>query len=233
MLYKVLLTQRDVNGFIGIQLETTSGDGPLVALEHPFGFYSRPLDPDDEGHCTAFGFDVGDDTFAILGTDARIVPLIPEPPKGSSLQYGATGSYHQIAGDTGTQTLYVPYANNAKCQTIQISSEGISLLQGEGAALLCTSQGVTASAPNGSTWYSCTNDEHSFSGTVNFAGSITQSQGVPDSLVKFTPLLVLLKLLAAAIDAKTPIPGSPPVTALTLVEAFTEVLGGTQFAKLA
>ncbi len=219
MLYRVLLTQRDADGFVGIQLETDSGDGPLVEQQHTFGFFSRPLDPTDEGACTAFGFDTGDDTHAILGYDARIVPKIPELPKGSSMQYGATGSYHQIAGDTGIQTLYVPYANNTKCQTLQISPEGISIIQGDGSSVFVTPQGVTVNSPNGSTWHSVTNSGHSFSGDVNFTGSITTSQPAPgaDSLVKYSTLMLYLAALEAAIDSK--LPGPTPVTALGIAQA--------------
>jgi hypothetical protein len=227
MLYRVLLTQRDSDGFVGIQLERDSGDGPLVEQQHAFGFFSRPLDPDDDGSCTAFGFDDGDDTHAILGYDARIVPKIPELPKGSSMQYGATGSYHQIAGDTGTHTLYLPYEDNTKCQTVQISPDGISIIQGDGTAILATPDGVTITAPDGATWYSVKNGEHAFSGSVNFAGAISQAQGVPDAVAKMTPLVTLLGAMATIIDAKL------PAGALTapLVTAYAAA-GGTLNAKL-
>lgn len=211
--YKTTLSKYDENGFIGVQLELDGGDGPLAELHHPFGFSSRPLDPDDDGDCSAYGFQTGDEYHALLGYDRRIIPKIPQLPKGSSCQYSATGSYHMIQGDTGTATIYVPYANNTKTLTIQCNAEteAISIIQGDGSAVIVSSDGVTIRSPDGSTWYEQKNGSHVFSGDVTFTGSLTTSQAVlpMDSLVKMTQLVTYLTELETKLGAVGVVPAQP------------------------
>jgi hypothetical protein len=113
---RVLLSEYDADGFIGIGLdgygEEQSGLGTLEA-HHPFGFAGRPLDPDSEEGlgATVLRFDDDNGAFVMALGDPRITKLLPQMAKGSSIQYGGTAAalaYALVDGADGSWTVHVP-----------------------------------------------------------------------------------------------------------------------------
>ena len=90
-------TAYDDDGFIGVQIdafgENESGMPPFEAL-HPYGFASRPDDPEEDGTgCAALYFYKGNQARAMFMHDPRPMELLPNIQKGESFQYSRYGSF--------------------------------------------------------------------------------------------------------------------------------------------
>lgn len=128
-------TTFDDDGFPMVQPDAY-GDEPRVdayELHHPFGFFSRPLDPevDEDGQirvgCSLFRGTLGDEQFAWLAGDPRSTPILPNCGKGESIQYAAFGNTIKCHVD-GRISLWTSTDGTPEGQGVfwQIGPEGIS-----------------------------------------------------------------------------------------------------------
>lgn len=168
------------NGFLQIQPDYfggTDADGVGgaggVSFEafHPFGVFSRPLDPDvdEEGNLKLGGnllvAEQGSQGFAMPCTDPRFAGLVSDPGKGGgglalpvidgtwkglataffSGQEGADGKA------MGSFTVRVPYAQGAKTHLIEVdlTNARIRLTHGDGPIVEITAAGVALGAAGG------------------------------------------------------------------------------------
>lgn len=107
-LYTASYSDIDPDGFVGIELDLfgeQEAGAPPAELHSPFGFLSRPLDPDVDADgnatlgCQALVADEGGTRHAWLGSDPRIIPLLPSLKKGEALFYGAKGQFVRMHED--------------------------------------------------------------------------------------------------------------------------------------
>lgn len=222
------LTQYD-DGFLGVQIkdygdEDQAGGVPFE-LHSPFGFLSRPDDPDSSGlGCQVLYSATGNDTHAWLSHDPRYIPLLPQLKKGGSMQYCKKGAFAQFDGDDGSYTIYIPYANGAKAMALSIDvvNEAISLVHGDGMALVLANGTATLKNADGSAVLFLD------AGGVNFGGNITLAGGVvagsvasaqpvalaPPILAWITAAQAFITAAAAQLSAPGPVSGVPTQTAL-------------------
>lgn len=145
----------DGNGFLGVQVQRYGGTAsscPPIELMQPFGFGSRPLDPDVDSTgqptlgCNVLYATEGDKLHAWLGPDPRLVAKQPQGAKGSSWMWSATGSLVMLDGEKGTFQVYIPYSNGSKTATITYDlttpgAESMQLIHGDGMAITMTAGG--------------------------------------------------------------------------------------------
>lgn len=105
-LYKVNATSIDDAGFIGIQPDWYGEEGgPEAENATPYGFWSRPLDPDVDGEGSiANGASVlvareGGKALAFPLSDPRITEKLPPLKKGESVQYGPAANFFRCHAD--------------------------------------------------------------------------------------------------------------------------------------
>lgn len=112
----------DADGFIGVQVDNYGAKAEFGAVEahHPFGFISRPRDPDLDGDgnvklgCTVLRLAEGNESHVIVLGDPRYTALLPAATKkkGGSTQYAVTVdgavSYAALDGDDGSYKLKIP-----------------------------------------------------------------------------------------------------------------------------
>src|SRR3954471_1001986 len=101
----------DANGFIGIQFDAFGEEKSgmeAVETQHPFGFRSRPRDPDSGFGCTILVGWEGDEAHVLsVLADPRWIKSLPPEKQGGSTRYGVTAngakgvSFSQFDGETG------------------------------------------------------------------------------------------------------------------------------------
>jgi len=169
----VMLTDFDEHGFLRAQPLGYGGkDAQVEACEihHPFGFVSRPNDPDldDDGNvkpgaaCTVFYAVDGNSKHAQLSHDPRSVNKYPRLKKGGSCQYGGNGSFASFDGETSTWTLYVPFEFDSagtptKAHLVTVGRDGnnkplLELAHGNGQAITMLDESLVMSGKGGSTF---------------------------------------------------------------------------------
>lgn len=109
----VTLTTNEA-GFIGYQVDNygeEEGGGADHDHFQPFGFLSRPLDPDADGNGAACIYlRRGNETVVLPGYDARAIEKLPVLKKGASVQHNSLGGFAHFENDgtNSTWTCYVP-----------------------------------------------------------------------------------------------------------------------------
>lgn len=215
-------TGYDDDGFPLAQYDAHGEDPGVepIELHHPFGFVSRPRDPDldKEGNpkegqaCNLFFGAEGDTQHAWLGYDPRFIPNVPKLKKGGSAWYCAAGSFSTFDGEDGTQTTYVPVGNSAHVVSIGVDGNGkayIGIQHSSGLALTMLEHSITIKNESGNAYVEVNSSGIVLNGNIKLngatiAGVITSA--VP--LVKSPTLLALLNTLAAMIDSKGPAPSA-------------------------
>lgn len=199
------------------------GGGELAECVSPFGFASRPLDPDlDADGNVQLGagllvLEHGGQTFAIPTQDPRYQAL-PPVPKGSSMLYGTMPSgktpFILVDGQTGTIQLYSPHTS-AKGSSIAMSvgtdgTESIQIVHGDGMRIT-----ITAGGKNSIAILSKTGDASVIvqdgevvvnAPKVVITGSVDMGGSGGAFLVKFDQLLAWTTAVKAALAAA---PGGP------------------------
>lgn len=252
------LSDYDQDQFLGIQPAGFAGDASGNApfeLHSPFGFLSRPRDPDAAGlGCQVLFAATGDDCLAWLSHDPRFLPLVPPLKKGGSVQYGATGTFDLIDGENGSKTLYVPYAfasngKPAKAMAILIDvstagQESIGIVHGDGMGIAMNGAdgSITIRGKDGAGFLSIAADGTiTHGGPVNFASGLTTGALAPGALpvALAVPLATWMGLVTAALAAiaaklapATPVVGDPATAAtIGLATAATPAAVAAMTAK--
>jgi len=220
-----VLTEYDADGFLTTQIdaygEEKSGVLPYDA-HHFYGRISRPHDPETGpdgtprlGCVVLIGMDGGRGHVWHLG-DPRVTGLLPRVKKGGNLNYGGklkNPGFYYMDGDTGSQTIYVPYkiVNDVpqKAMTIEINvdnegQESISIIHGSGAAVSITEAGGDVSVmmknAKGNAYVEVNDEGGVLNGQWTVQGGF--NAGGPESavpLVRAPELITLLQQLCAVI----------------------------------
>ncbi len=201
-----LFSEFDADGFLGIQVQRNGGPAsscPPIELMQPFGFGSRPLDPDLDADgnpvagCAVLYATEGDKLHAWLGPDPRLVKKQPQGKKGSSWMYSATGSLIMLDGEKGTFQVYIPYSNGSKTATIayDLTTEGaesLQLIHGDGMALTMTAGGknpVIVKNKAGDAYVEINDDAIVLNGNCKVNGGIVLGDPVSALPVALAPAL--------------------------------------------
>lgn len=95
----------DADGFLTVGVDNYGDAGSSPAeLHHPFGFLSRPLDPqvDANGNptlgCTLKVWDEGSRKHAMALADCTVTPNLAQCGKGDSMQYCASNAFIKCTG---------------------------------------------------------------------------------------------------------------------------------------
>lgn len=177
-LHTVTYSEVDSNGFIGIQFDAFGEEQsgmPTVEVHHPFGFRSRPRDPDADFGCNVLVGWEGHQAHAWLASDPRYTRVLPSDKEGGSTQYGVTKhgdvavSFSTFDGETGGYTLYVPefkqvpvtddsglpvlqtVVSGAYCVTVDPKTRAIQMIHPDGFAMMLTKDGIQMRGDD-STW---------------------------------------------------------------------------------
>ena len=251
-IHQVAYSEVDANGFIGIQFDAFGEEDsgmPAVEAHHPFGFMSRPSDPDvDPDGQPKFGCNVlvgwdGDEAHAWVLADPRTRPKLPALQKGESLQYGAGGNFvrchldgrvSMFTTDDGTPT--------GKTVALQIKPDGL-LFSAPWGKLTFDATGfhvlhVSGAAIDLGAIGGLPLPLDALGSYVKLTGALMQTEasiiahgsaaGASDAAAKSTPLVAALTALSTALtDLATMLPtmanGGGPVGAPTLATTVTAI----------
>jgi hypothetical protein len=217
-----MFTGLDEDGFPVAQADATGTD-PGVApsdLHHPFGFASRPRDPDvdEDGQlkkgCVLFYAVDGDGTHMWLGADPRYVAAMPQLKKGGSMQYSAPGSFSILDGEDGTQTTYVPTERDdegtvtaAHAITVGLDGNGdalISHVHADGMATVMHERKWIAKNAAGDVYIELNDSGAVLNGNSRVNGGMVVGNIAAAQPVVLSPALAtLLTAFATAVDAAT------------------------------
>jgi hypothetical protein len=217
-------SEYDADGFLGIQIDPQGEDGgaALLELAHPYGFASRPVDPDADGlGCAVLVGKAGArDSWAWLGHDPRMASKVPELSKGASVQYGATGTFGLIDGEDGTWTQYVPCefdgsGTPTKAHLVQVGldpngEKTISIVHADGMAITMFDGKTVISNKSGNAYIEIGDDGIVLNGNVKLNGGVDVggTGGMP--LVNHALFVAWWNAMAAAITtAKPDVPLAP------------------------
>lgn len=180
-----VMTDVDEDGVLMAQVDGL-GESPRTApyeLHHPFGFASRPLDPETakdgtliEGSaCNLLVGRDGTEGHAWLAADPRFVQNFPELKKGSSAQYCARRSFDLHDGEDGTKTIYVEVENSAHLVTIGRDGNGdpiIEVVHSEGMALTMFKGKVILKNAAGNAYVEVNDSEIVANGNLRVVGDV-------------------------------------------------------------
>lgn len=223
----------DADGFLGVGVdlygELNAGARTFEVL-HPFGFISRPADPDvDEngepirGAGALYGFEGEHRGVCIPLTDPRPILLMPQLKKGGSAQYAQKGSFSVLDGDHGSWLLLVPYANRSKSLALAANvettgKEAIQLIHGTGMNITLASDPtagdyIQITSKSGTTWIRVDDTGHTISGDLQVeGGAILGGVAGAKQLVTWEAFLAWAAKIEAAFTAKTDGAGTPFAT---------------------
>jgi hypothetical protein len=236
------LTSYDGDGFLSAQAEAY-GTGATSAdrdVHSPFGFLSRPRDPDADGlGCSVLTADEGNKVHAWILSDPRFTPNLPQVKKGGSVQYGGRPDgpgFDLFDGDDNTKTIYVPYAFSggvpAHAHLFQIDTktagaESVLLVHGLGMGLSMLAGGTNDAVLKnkaGDAFIGVNDVGPIISGNAQLAGSLkvgvsSPPIGPPPVAVVLAPVLMawvalietwMAGVVAAGAAASPPIAFPPP-----------------------
>lgn len=229
----------DGDGFVGVQVdgygEEKSGLPPFE-LHHPYGFASRPLDPDADGTgCAALYGIEGNRGFAWLAHDPRQATVLPALRKGESIQYGPKGQFIRCHED-GSISLCTFHEGDSEAHTIfakldvnngflletpwgflRFGPNGLQVQHSSGAKLSLGAIAGIASPLDALTSY------FKVSAAIASLEASAVSQGTDagaTNAAAVTQLLAVLVAMAAAVDAKS---GSPSAMTALVAAATAQI----------
>jgi hypothetical protein len=220
----VTTTSRDDDGFPRVQLDGNSerGGSQHFELQHAYGFYSRPRDPevDAEGIpiagscCTLLVDKDAEHWYGFLGIDPRYLQEIPILAPGGASMYAVVldddgnvrAPFCTIDGDDGTYQLYIPLKNQQAHQiTVGYDGDGeefISIAHADGHAINMTNDGVvTIKNPAGDSYVSVGPEGIVLSGNVTVVGGLNTGGAAAQPLVTQAGLQIVVNAILAAIQA--------------------------------
>ena len=181
-----MASQYDAQGFLGIAVDLYGegqASGQVFEPIHPYGFISRPADPDkDENGNPKVGAGAlyaseGDRKFVMPLGDPRAVAKVPQVKLGGSAQYCQPGGFAYFDGATGSYQVYVPYDNNTKGMRFAITvdtagQECIQFCHGSGMNVTMGAQNedIVLMSANGQNWIRIDDSGITVSGNVTVEG---------------------------------------------------------------
>lgn len=233
----------DADGFWGVQPDAHGKDAAVGHFwsMHPFGFISRPVDPDGSTGIGCYqleGSSGGSEGFSWLCNDPRYQAKVPPLSQGSSCQYNSAGAFIVLDTDKEVAIQYQPYTDGGtKAHKVTIGKDGanvpvIELKHGDGQYLLFKQQGAELRGA-GNAFFQAKDNNCTLNGNGKVTGSLDVAAGaIPAALA--TGLLAYLNGLEAALVAlATAIDGKTPSSPGVAVGALNAALGGLAAAKAA
>lgn len=171
-------------------------------LHHPFGFISRPRDPevDSTGRplsgksCSVLVGKIGEETHYWLASDPRYVPKIPQLKKGGAAMYSAAGSFSVLDGEDGTLTTYIPVPGD-KAHVITAGLDGadkpfIGIEHANGMAVTMLEHSLVLKNAAGSVYIEIKDDQVVINGNVVCNGGATFGDPAGAKPLALAPLLI-------------------------------------------
>jgi hypothetical protein len=251
------LTEYNADKFPVVQIdaygEEQSGVAPYE-VHSPQGLISRCFDPQVDGDgtsmlgCTVLYALDGGQGHAWIQSDPRVIPLLPPMKKGGTCLYGGTiknPSFHNIDGETGSQTIYVPYkfVNDVATKSMTISvnvddedKESISILHGSGAMISIVQNGdavhVVLKNKDGSAYIEVADKGVTINGPLTVNGSINSGGSSAAKAVALAiptasalnAIATALTGIASAVAAVAPGAGAPAAAAQAQIQAALSIL---------
>jgi hypothetical protein len=219
----VQLSDWDADGFLGIQIDPVASDEdpggmPLAEAHHPYGFFGRPRDPDADGRgCSVLTMRRGSrERYAFVKSDPRTLELIPNGTKGVSYQFAFTDagelSFHEIDGETGTHSIYVPDGDSAHFVQIGVDDNGASVLNlqhSEGMAVVMFEEKTILHSAGGGVFVEISDDGILCNGALKTYGGFEAGGDGALPLVLHPAMATALTAFCNAINAIIPATGSP------------------------
>lgn len=215
-------TDQDDDGFPRVQLDGYGrGGSKHFELQHQFGFYSRPRDPevDNDGipiqgsGCAMFVAKDGEDWYGFLGIDPRYLQQIPLVEPGGAAMYAVVqdddgetrAPFAQFDGDDGTLTIYVPLKGE-RAHVIQVGYDGngkesLTIAHSSGAAIMMMDGTCTMKNAAGDAFVSCGPDGVVLGGNTTIAGGFACGGGGAQSLLTETGVRIIAEAILAWISA--------------------------------
>lgn len=210
----------DADGFWGVQPDAHGKDAAVGHFwsMHPFGFISRPVDPDGSTGIGCYqleGSSGSSEGFSWLCNDPRYQAKVPPLSQGSSCQYNSAGAFIVLDTDKEVAIQYQPYTDGGtKAHKVTIGKDGadvpvIELKHGDGQYLLFKQQGAELRGA-GNAYFQAKGDNCTLNGNGKVTGSLDVAAGVfpaalaPGLIAYLTGLEAALLALANAIDSKLP-----------------------------
>lgn len=225
----ITLSEYNADNFLGLQVDVYGEEnGSCEAGEpwHPFGFSSRPRDPERDTNGEIDPAKAAGALYEYLGSkihvlpvgDPRVNPKLPVLNKGSSIQYSATGAFILVEGGEGdgSITAYAPTAFSGETPTaahlLQLDKQGnqVVLRHASGGGVTVTAGSAAMHANGGSVYVETSDSGIVLNGNTVTNGGMTIGSPTgampialaPPLLAYLTGLEVALRALAVAVDAK-------------------------------
>jgi hypothetical protein len=233
-----VLTEYDADGFLGVQLDHY-GDEPgtePLELHSPYGFLSRPPDPDADGRgCQAFYAWDGQRGHALLSHDPRTADRIPRLKKGGSVQYCGKGGFGLFDGDDDTYTLYVPTdfdgaGTPTKAHVFTVGKDGggkrnITLLHADGMRLSMLDRATVIANVANDAWIKVGDAGVDINGNTKISGNIGPGAQMQVWTTAVQLAMVEIAAAGAIFAAAGPVPPPPAVAAyLNAITAIATLL---------
>lgn len=210
------------DGHLGISFDhpgENAGVPPAEAFS-PFGFISRPLDPEADAEatpttgCTVFLVQDGDAHHLMPLQDPRVTEILPQVRKGGAMFYCAAGSYALWDGvdpnginRPGSLTISAKYGDKSHLLTMNVRKDGkedIQFRHGEGHGLVATAGGKKSALLRnaaGTAYFETNDDGNVIAGKTKVQGPLTvgdQAAAANGEVALAKPLLAALAAMAAA-----------------------------------
>lgn len=203
--------------------------GAKGAHIHPFGFDSRPLDPDPQPDgaartgCGMLRFNDGDRISAMPIDDPRVVAKLPKLRKGGSRQYCAAGSFAIFDGEdpakkdrAGGYTLGVKYGTKSHVLSMACRKDGkeeVSLKHGEGHGVVATAGGKRSALLRnaaGDAYFETNDSGNVINGKTKVQGGMAVGDpGAAQPVALAAPLIALLQQLIGLLTTTPASIGAP------------------------
>jgi hypothetical protein len=234
----VQYSEWDADGFLGVQIDPIkSGSDPgganLAEVMAPYGFFARPRDPDSDGRGCSFLQTQPEsrERYAWLGTEPRALPLIPNGAKGTSYQFALTDdgelSFHEIDGETGTHSIYVPVGDSAHFVQIGVDSNGDAILKlqhSEGMAIILFKENAIIHNAAGDAYVQIGADGIICNGNTKVVGGFEAGGVGAAPLVLHAKLASAISSFSSAIAAAVAVPNDGGAAVLVALKAAAAAL---------
>jgi hypothetical protein len=211
----------DEDGFLLVQADAygnpaNGAGGSAFQLNHPYGFASRPHDPDapaDDGSpprwCTLMVEKDGSTRIGWLGYDPRFIQDLATLSKGGAAMYAGWKegtdwrvTFATIDGKTGTFHFYRPTGDSALSCTFGVDGGGeptIELRHSDGSIISMFDGSIVLKCPNGKNYIQVSDDGIVLKGPITQMGGLSTPGGVP--LVKYPEFAQFATAVNLALDA--------------------------------
>lgn len=172
----------NADGYWGVQSDAFGKDAAVghFPMMHPFGFISRPVDPDSAsgvGCLVLEGVEGGSEGFSWLCHDPRYQAKIPPLSQGSSCQYNCDGAFVYLDAQGHALTGYVPVEGGTQAHSFQIGYDTggklvLNFVHANGMAILMSDQTITIKNAAGDAYWELNAEGTVLNGNTKLVGGL-------------------------------------------------------------